>query len=204
MQKVKVIALVIITLISAFAKSSSRELSPEEIAYLDIKQLAEAVELYHREFGRYPTNEQGLGVLAQEVFISKSCPCKKDKIINGLPEDPWGRDYLYLSPGKNNPEGFDIWTYGKDGLPGGTGANRGGGNWGELECGLKEQHGFQAFFILLILTGFGVSLPPYIAGVFLAYRKGNSIEKSLVGYHLGVLCYFVLLVFLLAVASVIL
>ncbi|MCO7191387.1 MULTISPECIES: type II secretion system protein GspG [unclassified Pseudoalteromonas] len=202
MQKVKVIAIVIITLISAFAKSSSRELSPEEIAYLDIKQLAEAVELYHREFGSYPTNEQGLGVLAQEVLISKSCPCKKENIINDLPEDPWGRDYLYLSPGKNNPEGFDIWTYGKDGLPGGTGTNRGGGNWGELECGLKEQHGFQAFFLLMILTGFGVGLPPYIAGVFLAYRKGNSIEKSLFGYHLGVLCYFVLVVFLLAVASV--
>ncbi|WP_462175997.1 type II secretion system protein GspG [Pseudoalteromonas gelatinilytica] len=139
MQKIKIMALIIMILISGLAKSSSRELSPEEKAYLDIEVLSQAVELYHSEFGSFPTNEQGLDLLSQEVFVSKNFPCKKEKLISKLPLNPWGRDYLYLVPGINNPEGFDIWTNGKDGLPGGTGVNRGCGNWDNLKCGLKNK-----------------------------------------------------------------
>ncbi|MEM7294907.1 MAG: type II secretion system protein GspG [Pseudomonadota bacterium] len=34
-----------------------------------------------------------------------------------LPKDPWGREYLYLSPGENSA--VDIYTLGRDGAPGG-------------------------------------------------------------------------------------
>jgi len=199
MQKIKVMALIIMTLISGLAKSSSRELSPEEKAYLDIKVLSQAIEFYHSEFGSFPTNEQGLDLLSQEVLVSKNCPCKKEKLISELPLDPWGRDYLYLVPGKNNPEGFDIWTNGKDGLPGGTGVNRGCGNWDDLKCGFKKQNGSLKIVFLLLIIGFGVGIPPYIFGVYLAYKKVNSIKKSLFGYHLGVFCYLIVAVLLAAI-----
>jgi general secretion pathway protein G len=37
-----------------------------------------------------------------------------------VPPDPWGRAYIYRSPGANNAD-FDIVSYGKDGQPGGEG-----------------------------------------------------------------------------------
>jgi len=38
-----------------------------------------------------------------------------------VPLDPWGRPYLYMSPGEKNPNGYDLLTYGRDGRPGGEG-----------------------------------------------------------------------------------
>jgi general secretion pathway protein G len=38
-----------------------------------------------------------------------------------VPLDPWGRAYVYLSPGQVNPQGYDLQTYGADGKPGGEG-----------------------------------------------------------------------------------
>ncbi len=37
-----------------------------------------------------------------------------------VPFDPWGRAYVYKSPGDVNPQGYDLLTYGRDGQPGGT------------------------------------------------------------------------------------
>ena len=44
-----------------------------------------------------------------------------------MPLDPWGREYLYLSPGENGE--VDLFSYGADGLPGGEGQNKDLGNW---------------------------------------------------------------------------
>jgi type II secretory pathway pseudopilin PulG len=38
-----------------------------------------------------------------------------------VPEDPWGRPYMYLFPGQVNTQGYDLLTYGQDGKPGGEG-----------------------------------------------------------------------------------
>ena len=35
------------------------------------------------------------------------------------PEDAWGNDYVYIYPGTQNPGGFDLMSYGKDGVQGG-------------------------------------------------------------------------------------
>ncbi|MGH7338727.1 MAG: type II secretion system protein GspG, partial [Myxococcota bacterium] len=39
----------------------------------------------------------------------------------GLPLDPWGRPYVYRSPGERNPHGYDLYSLGRDGRDGGTG-----------------------------------------------------------------------------------
>jgi general secretion pathway protein G len=46
-----------------------------------------------------------------------------------VPEDPWGRPYLYRSPGEHNPTSFDLATLGKDGQPGGSGEDADVTNW---------------------------------------------------------------------------
>jgi general secretion pathway protein G len=38
-----------------------------------------------------------------------------------VPLDPWGRVYVYLAPGRANPNSYDLYTLGKGGQPGGEG-----------------------------------------------------------------------------------
>ena len=47
--------------------------------------------------------------------------------MKSAPKDPWGHDYLYLNPGEHDE--VDVFTYGADGQPGGTGINADIGNW---------------------------------------------------------------------------
>ncbi|MBL7131936.1 MAG: type II secretion system major pseudopilin GspG [Candidatus Omnitrophica bacterium] len=83
--------------------------------------LALALDLYELDNGRYPTTEQGLNALITE---STSTPVpvnwngsylKKKKI----PNDPWGRPYIYTCPGMHNQEDYDLYSYGPDAVEGG-------------------------------------------------------------------------------------
>jgi general secretion pathway protein G len=47
--------------------------------------------------------------------------------MDRLPVDPWGQPYQYLAPGVHGD--FDIFTYGADGSPGGSGADADIGSW---------------------------------------------------------------------------
>jgi general secretion pathway protein G len=41
------------------------------------------------------------------------------------PPDPWGKDYQYIMPGKHNTTGFDLFSFGNDGVESGDDI----GNW---------------------------------------------------------------------------
>ena len=97
-------------------------------AKADIAAIASAVNLYRLDNFRYPTTEQGLAAL---VSRPASDPMPENWAENGymdrLPVDPWGKPYQYLSPGVH--EDFDIFTYGANGVAGGTGADADIGSW---------------------------------------------------------------------------
>jgi general secretion pathway protein G len=92
----------------------------------DILAIQNALDLYKLDNGVYPTTDQGLAAL---VTKPTSNPEPRDwKIyLKRIPKDPWGRDYLYLSPGEHGE--IDIFTLGAEGQPGGTGINAEIGNW---------------------------------------------------------------------------
>jgi general secretion pathway protein G len=48
-------------------------------------------------------------------------------MLDRMPKDPWGRPYHYLNPGIHGS--IDVWTYGVDGKPVGTGKNAEIGSW---------------------------------------------------------------------------
>jgi general secretion pathway protein G len=48
-----------------------------------------------------------------------------------VPQDPWGRDYLYLNPGLHGE--IDVWSYGADGREGGEGVDADVGNWADSD-----------------------------------------------------------------------
>ena len=80
--------------------------------------LSTVLDLYELDNGHYPTTDQGLMALIQEPTTNPAPqnwngPYLKKKQI---PKDPWGRDYVYASPGIHNPENFDLSSYGTDGI----------------------------------------------------------------------------------------
>ena len=93
-----------------------------EAARADIEaNLALALDLYALDNGSYPTTEQGLSALLEKPGIepvpeSWKGPYLKRRI---QPKDPWGRPYLYRFPGEMNPEDYDLYSYGADGVEGG-------------------------------------------------------------------------------------
>lgn len=98
-------------------------------AQTDMAAIASAVKLYRLDNFRYPTTEQGLAALVTRPGSDPVPPnWAENGYIDRLPKDPWGRPYLYLSPGVHGE--FDIFTYGADGVAGGSGADADIGSWG--------------------------------------------------------------------------
>jgi general secretion pathway protein G len=97
-----------------------------DAARIEIQTLGNALDLYHIDMQRYPTQEEGLAALVQS-------PPNSDR-WNGpylkpakLPLDPWGRPYIYRFPGEHGD--YDLYTFGADNAPGGTGENQDIVNW---------------------------------------------------------------------------
>jgi len=74
-------------------------------AELDIKNIESGLKLYYARKGNYPDTATGLKALVDM------------QILETLPKDPWGNDYVYTREG-NQPV---ITSYGRDGTPGGEG-----------------------------------------------------------------------------------
>ena len=95
-------------------------------AFLQIRDLEQATEMFMLDVGRYPTNDEGLAALVtRPVSITgwNGPYLKKGQ----LPLDPWKRDYLYKIPGEHGE--VDIYSLGKSGSPGGEGEDADVGNW---------------------------------------------------------------------------
>jgi general secretion pathway protein G len=97
-------------------------------AQVQIKQLEGALNLFRLDNGFYPTTEQGLEALVTKPTISP-IPLKwrEGGHIQKIPEDPWGKPFVYLSPGTHGE--FDLVSYGADGEPGGEGKDEDIQSW---------------------------------------------------------------------------
>jgi len=102
-------------------------------AKVDIAALETSLKLYKLDNSNYPTTEQGILALIEKPSTEPVPMNWKEKGYLAkarIPKDPWGREYLYLSPGIHDD--YDIISYGADGAPGGDGKNRDVNSW-ELE-----------------------------------------------------------------------
>ena len=99
-------------------------------AKMQIESIETALKLYKLDNGAYPDTEQGLQALI-EMPDTGNIPKKWKEggyLEKGkLPKDPWGNDFVYLSPGSNGD--FDLSSYGADGVQGGDGVNKDINNW---------------------------------------------------------------------------
>ena len=93
--------------------------SKVKAAKIQVESLASALDLYALDTGRYPSSSEGLDALMQLPggVAGWSGPYLKGDLV---PKDPWGKSYVYRSPGQRGA--YDIQSYGSDGQEGGTGA----------------------------------------------------------------------------------
>jgi general secretion pathway protein G len=96
--------------------------------HADFKAIETALKIYRLDNYVYPTTEQGLQALVERSTLDpEPRNFKEGGYLPELPIDPWGRPYLYLSPGERGE--IDLYTLGADGLSGGEGQNADIGNW---------------------------------------------------------------------------
>jgi len=94
----------------------------------DMKTVETALKVYRLDNFVYPTTEQGLQALVTKPDIDPVPKnWKKDGYLDRLPKDPWGNDYLFVSPGEHAE--FDIYSLGADAVVGGEGQGKDRGNW---------------------------------------------------------------------------
>ena len=102
-------------------------------AQVDISALETALKLYKLDNGGYPATEQGLIALVEKPETGNVPKKWKEGgyLEKGkVPKDPWGNDFVYLSPGVHGD--YDIISYGADGVPGGEGEDKDINSW-EIE-----------------------------------------------------------------------
>ncbi len=92
--------------------------SKVKAATIQIQSFASSLDLFYLDAGRYPSTSEGLSALVQRPAGAAGWngPYLKN---NSVPNDPWGRPYIYRSPGQHGP--YDIVSNGSTGQEGGTG-----------------------------------------------------------------------------------
>jgi general secretion pathway protein G len=92
----------------------------------DIQAIMTALNTYKLDNYTYPTTEQGLDALVHKPSGTPDAP-NWHGYLDKIPKDPWDKPYLYLRPGAHGD--VDVFTYGRDGKPGGEGEDGDVGNW---------------------------------------------------------------------------
>lgn len=95
----------------------NKEIAERQKVKSDLLALEAAMEMYKLDNSRYPNTDQGLEALVSQPTIApEPRNYRKGGYVKRLPKDPWGSDYLMVSPGENGE--FDIFSAGVDGEEG--------------------------------------------------------------------------------------
>jgi general secretion pathway protein G len=110
-----------------------------EAAKIQVDALSSAIDAYHLDMGRFPTQDEGLKALVDAPAKTTGTNASS----SGLPStmvwdgpyikkresliDPWGHPYRYRIPGQHGD--YDVFTLGSDDQEGGDGDARDVGNW---------------------------------------------------------------------------
>lgn len=87
--------------------------------------LGKALDQFRLDTGHYPSNEEGLAALV--VRPPNEPKWEGPYLTKDVPLDPWGNAYVFKNPGDHGE--YDLFSYGKDGKPGGEGEAADVTNW---------------------------------------------------------------------------
>jgi len=126
--------LVVVTIIGLLAALVGPRLwkkisgAKQSTAKAQIELFGSALDAFRLDLGRYPTTEEGLKAL-------REAPSGADRwqgpyLPKEIPNDPWGRPYIYKCPGDHGD--YDLISYGADGVEGGDGENQDVVSWKDI------------------------------------------------------------------------
>lgn len=107
-----ILASIVVPKMSGISQRGNKTKATAEIA-----SFKTALQAFEIDCGRFPTNDEGLGALKQPPAGVQNY--KQGGYMDDVPNDPWGRPYVYRCPGQKHPDGFDVFTMGPDGHEGG-------------------------------------------------------------------------------------
>lgn len=87
------------------------------ITRAEIQSLRTPLMMYEAKNGAPPSTAQGLQALVTKPS-AEPVPKRWTQLSTTIPTDPWKQPYNYASPGKHNPNGYDIFSSGPDRKPG--------------------------------------------------------------------------------------
>lgn len=95
----------------------NKERADKQKAVSDIIALENAMDMYKLDNHRYPTTAQGLSALVEKPTTNPiPANYNSEGYIKRLPTDPWGNEYVLISPG--NKGQYDLIAIGPDNEPG--------------------------------------------------------------------------------------
>lgn len=128
-----VVIAIIATLAAVVAPAVFRNVGDAKVsaAKSQIEIFALALDSYRLDSDVFPTSAQGLDALRTAPTASDAPRNWRGPYLRkAIPRDPWGRPYLYVSPGKENPTSYDVYSLGRDGVIGGEGDDADITSWG--------------------------------------------------------------------------
>ncbi|WKZ32079.1 MAG: type II secretion system major pseudopilin GspG [Thermodesulfobacteriota bacterium] len=108
------------------------ERSRIKAAEVQIELFGAALDQFRLDAGRYPTTVEGLAALRENPMNIERW--RGPYLRKEIPKDPWGREFMYRSPGER--EEYEIVSFGSDGAPGGEGDATDIVSWRSLDGGL--------------------------------------------------------------------
>ena len=79
----------------------------------DINNIYSALKLYEARNYQMPDQNQGLEALIS-IPTTGTKPANWTKLMDSMPVDPWNTPYQYRNPGKRDPSGVDVFSFGPD------------------------------------------------------------------------------------------
>jgi general secretion pathway protein G len=128
-----VVIAIIATLAAVVAPAVFRNVgdAKSSAAKSQIEVFALALNAYRMDNDVFPSTDQGLAAL-RTLPTTGDLPrnWRGPYLSKVVPSDPWGRPYVYVSPGTVNQESYDLYSLGRDGKPGGTDEDADITSWG--------------------------------------------------------------------------
>ena len=122
------VVLVILGLLAGYvAPKYFSQIGKSEVktARAQIDALEKSLDQYRVDVGHYPSTEQGLAALNSKP--ADEARWDGPYLKKAVPNDPWGKPYQYRVPGEHSE--VDLFSFGSDGVPGGTGEGADITNW---------------------------------------------------------------------------
>ncbi len=92
---------------------SNKNRADQQKVLSDIVAIENALDMYKLDNGHYPSEQQGIKALVlKPIILPIPMAYPPNGYIRRLPQDPWGNDYLMISPGKRGQ--IDLYSAGPD------------------------------------------------------------------------------------------